>query len=78
MYIMMFTTYICKFSDKLQSHIQTFGLLLILSRFIGLPRYSYQPLGIPNKLVDAPVEQNSLGEDPLERVSHAFAQNGVC
>ena len=45
MYIMMFITYICIFSDKLPSHIglQTFGLLLILSRFIGLPRYSYQP-----------------------------------
>ena len=42
-YIMMFINYICIFSDKLQSHIQTFGLLLILSRFIGLPRYSYQP-----------------------------------
>ena len=41
----MFRTYICIFSDKLPSHIdlQTFGLLLILSRFIGLPRYSYQP-----------------------------------
>ena len=44
MYIMMFITYICIFSDKLPSHIQTFGLLLILSRFIGLPRYSYQPV----------------------------------
>ena len=43
MYIMMFITYICIFSDKLPSYIQTFGLLLILSRFIGLPRYSYQP-----------------------------------
>ena len=46
MYIMMFLTYICIFSDKLPSHIQTFGLLLILSRFIGLPRYSYQPVTI--------------------------------
>ena len=36
MYIMMFITYICIFSDKLPSHIQTFGLLLILLRFIGL------------------------------------------
>ena len=44
MYIMMFITYICIFSDKLPSHIQTFGLLSIVSRFIGLPRYSYQPL----------------------------------
>ena len=44
---MMFITYICIFSDKLPSHIQTFGLLLILSRFIGLPRYSNQPI-IPN------------------------------
>ena len=43
MYIMMFITYICIFSYKLPSHIHTFGLLLILSRFIGLPRYSYQP-----------------------------------
>ena len=43
MYIMLFITYICIFSDKLPFHIQTFGLLLILSRFIGLPRYSYQP-----------------------------------
>ena len=43
MYNIMFITYICIFSDKLPSHIQTFGLLLILSRFIGLPRYSYQP-----------------------------------
>ena len=40
---MMCIKYICIFSDKLPSHIQTFGLLLILSRFIGLPRYSYQP-----------------------------------
>ena len=47
MYIMMFIPYICIFSDKLPSHkggLQTFGLLLILSRFIGLPRYSYQPI----------------------------------
>ena len=44
MYIMMFITYICILSDKLQSHIHTFGLLLILSRFTGLPRYSYQPI----------------------------------
>ena len=44
MFIMLFITYICIFSDKLPSHIQTFGLLLILSRFVGLPRYSYQPL----------------------------------
>ena len=43
MYIMMFITYICIFSYKSPSHIHTFGLLLILSRFIGLPRYSYQP-----------------------------------
>ena len=47
MYIMLFITYICIFRDKLPSHIQTFGLLLILSRFIGLPRYPYQPLGRP-------------------------------
>ena len=44
MYIMMFIAYICIFSDQLPSHIQTFGLLLILPRFIGLPRYSYQPV----------------------------------
>ena len=43
MYIMMFITYICIFSYKLPSDIHTFGLLLILSRFIGLPRYSYRP-----------------------------------
>ena len=43
MYIMMFITYFCIFSDKLPSHVHTFGLLLILSRFIGLPCYSYQP-----------------------------------
>ena len=40
---MMFITYICIFSYKLPSHIHTFGLLLILSRFIGRPRYSYHP-----------------------------------
>ena len=44
MYIMMFITYSCIFSYKLSSHIHTFGLLLILCRFIGLPRYSYQPI----------------------------------
>ena len=52
MYIMMFITYICIFGDKLPSHIQTFGLLLILSRFIGLPRYLYQPFQLDFNLIN--------------------------
>ena len=42
MYIMLFITLFVYL--VMPSHIQTFGLLLILSRFIGLPRYLYQPL----------------------------------
>ena len=84
MYIMMFITYICIFSDKLPSHIQTFGLLLILSRFIGLPRYSYQPdlktrrknsgllcmFKILNELVEIPINDRLIPADRRTRGGH--------